>query len=172
MVAILTGYTEEARAAVLAAKRPGGELQAAGLATLLLDRHRDTFSDWGVDLVVPVPMHWLRRMIRGTSAAEVLARRLAAGLGLPCRGLVRRTRATRMQNELPPEERPANVQGAFRATGAASGRRVLLVDDVTTTGATLAACRAALLTAGAAEVHAAVVARADRTGSRDREGDA
>jgi len=168
-LAVLTGYTDDARAEVLAAKRPGGELQAAGLAALLLARHRATFAAWRVELVVPVPMHWLRRMLRGTSTAELLARDLASGLGLPCRGLLRRTRATRMQNELPPEARPANVRGAFRAGATAAGRRVLLVDDVSTTGATLAACRRALLEAGAAEVHAAVVARADRTSPNDRE---
>jgi predicted amidophosphoribosyltransferase len=69
-----------------------------------------------------------------------------------------------MQNELPPHERPANVRGAFRSTAAVAGKNVLLVDDVTTTGATLDACRQALLTAGAANVYAAVVARADRGG--------
>jgi ComF family protein len=161
-VAVLAGYGDELRTAVLAAKRPGGELQAAGLATLLYRRHRESFSAWRSDVVVPVPMHWLRRATRGTSAADLLARHLAGRLDVPCRGLVHRTRATRMQNELPPAERPANVRDAFRAAARAAGRRILLVDDVMTTGATLAACREALLAAGAEAVHAAVAARADR----------
>ena len=162
-VAVLAGYDDEVRAAVLAAKRPGGELQAAGLATLLARQHRELFAAWRIDVVVPVPMHWLRRATRGTSSADLLARHLARRLELPCRGLVHRTRATRMQNELPPAERPANVRDAFRAMAGAAGRRILLVDDVMTTGGTLAACRQALVAAGAASVDAAVAARADRT---------
>jgi predicted amidophosphoribosyltransferase len=67
-----------------------------------------------------------------------------------------------MQNELPPEERRGNVAGAFRASRAVAGRRLLLVDDVATTGSTLAACRNAAVSAGAAAVYAAVVARAER----------
>lgn len=160
-IVVLGGYSDELRSAVLAAKRPTGALVVAGLATLLLERHRQTVAAWNPEVVVPVPMHWTRRLARGSSAAEGLAERLASGLGLPCRSQLRRVRATRMQNELHPADRHANVRGVFRSA-AAAGRRVLLVDDVTTTGATLAECRAALVTAGASAVFAAVVARADR----------
>jgi len=158
---VLSGYADDVRDAVLAAKRPGGELVATGLAALLADRHRERLADWRIDLVVPVPMHWMRRLARGASAAESLARGMASALGVPCRRLLVRTRSTRMQNELPPDERRANVRNAFRGSGAAAGRRLLLVDDVTTTGGTLAACRAALAAAGARAVFAAAVARAD-----------
>ncbi len=160
-IVVLGSYSDELRSAVLAAKRPAGALVVAGLAALLLERHRQIVTEWNPELVVPVPLHWTRRFARGSSAAEGLAERLAAGLGLPCRSLIRRVRPTRMQNELHPADRRANVKGVFRSVSAA-GRRVLLVDDVTTTGATLAECQAALVAAGASAVFAAVVARADR----------
>jgi predicted amidophosphoribosyltransferase len=70
-----------------------------------------------------------------------------------------------MQNELPPEERGANVAGAFRVRAAVAGRRMLLVDDVVTTGSTLAACSRALQAAGAAAVVVAALAKADRYGN-------
>lgn len=166
-IAVLGGYAEGLREAVLRAKHPGNEPVAAGLAKLLVRKHEQAIRGWGVDVVVPVPMHWLRRASRGTSAADELARGIAAALGLPCRRLLRRERATRMQNELPVEERRANVIDAFRTRGSVAGVRVLLIDDVTTTGATLAGCRRALKRAGAAAVHAAVVARADRASPGD-----
>jgi len=78
---------------------------------------------------------------------------------VPCRGLVHRTRATRMQNELPPAERPANVRDAFRAAARAAGRRILLVDDVMTTGATVNECARALKSGGASKVFVLTVAR-------------
>jgi len=161
-IVVLGGYEGDLRTRVLEAKRPAGRLVAAGLARLLVERHRDVLLGWGIDLVVPVPMHWLRRSLRGMSSADELARWVAAGLGAPCEAGLRRRRPTRMQNELPWEERRGNVRDAFRTRRPLAGRRLLLIDDVTTTGATLAACRAAAVADGAAAVHAAVVARADR----------
>ena len=168
-IVVLGGYADALRDAVLRAKRPTGDMLSAGLAALIVERYADRIAGWGVDLVTPVPMHWLRRATRGTSAADEIARGVAAGLGLTCRRVLRRSRPTVMQNELPRAERRGNVAGAFRAggwsAGRIAGRRILLVDDVSTTGATLAACSEALLSAGAASVYAAVAARADATDS-------
>ena len=162
-VVVLGAYGDDPlRTAVLRAKRPGGEPVAAALGRLLVSRHRETLAGWRCDAVVPVPMHWSRRALRGTSAATEIAAQVAADMQLPPRALLRRVRATRMQNELPFEERPANVHGAFRSRRGVAGLRILLVDDVVTTGGTLAECRRTLVAAGAASVHAAAAARAER----------
>ena len=164
-IAVLASYGDGVRGQVLRAKRPAGESVAAALAGLLVAKHRETFTVWRIDAVVPVPMHWRRRLARGTNAADLLAAGIARRLGLPHRHLLRRRRATPMQNELPFDDRRGNVRNAFVASRRAAGHRVLLVDDVTTTGATLAECRRALVEAGASAVYAAVVARADRGGA-------
>lgn len=166
-IVVLGAYADELRSAVLRAKRPAGAAVAATLATLLVRRHGRVMADWRLDAIVPVPMHWLRRAGRGASAADEIARGVARGLGLPCRRLLRRGRATVMQNTLPVGDRRDNVRGAFRARGRLAGLRILLVDDVTTTGSTLEACAEAAVSAGAAAVYAAAVARADGDASGD-----
>ena len=101
------------------------------------------FAD--IDLVVPVPLHWLRHYRRGYNQAEVIAAALAAGLKAKlCPGALRRVRRTRTQTRLDAEDRLRNVQGVFRARRPISARHVLLVDDTFTTGATLAACYRAI----------------------------
>jgi len=120
----------------------------------------------GVDLVVPVPLHWRRLVARGYNQADVLCRHAAAQLAVPCRPrLLRRRRATQPQTGLSARHRARNLDGAFavptRSIPLVTGRRVLLFDDVVTTGATLAAAARALRAAGAASVHGFAVARAD-----------
>lgn len=160
-VVVLGGYDGPLREAVLTIKRPGAEPLARSLAALIVEKHRGPLEAARCDVVVPVPMHWWRRARRGTSAAEEIAAAVGRALGLPVVGMLARSRATRMQNELPPEDRAGNVAGAFCLRRGTGGRRVLVVDDVVTTGATLAACAAALRAGGAAAVFAAAVARAD-----------
>lgn len=115
----------------------------------------------GADLVVPVPLHWIRRAARGFDQAERIAVPLAERLGLPVERSLARRRPTRAQARLGRAARRDNLAGAFRVGRAAriAGRRILLVDDVATTGATLKAAAGALLAAGADEVRAVTVAR-------------
>jgi ComF family protein len=116
------------------------------------------------DAVVPVPLHWRRRWARGFNQSELLAREMARRCGVPVRTVVRRARATQTQAGLSNTRRRDNVAGAFRVKRGASvrGLRVLLVDDVMTTGATASACAAALKRAGAQTVALLALARVDR----------
>lgn len=164
-IVVLGGYGGILREAVLRSKRPGGHDILLGLGRLLHIRQAATLREWDDHWIVPVPMHWWRRTTRGASAAEALAHRLGQLTSTPVLGALRRRRATVMQNRLPVEERRGNVRHAFalRHRGVA-GRRVLLVDDVVTTGGTLSACGRVLREAGATAVHVAVIARADHAG--------
>lgn len=116
-------------------------------------------GDGEFDAVVPVPLHRSRLARRGFNQAAVLAREAGAALGVGCSETLRSARRTRDQVELSAAERRENVAGAFVADERMRGR-VLLVDDVLTTGATLSACAGVLREAGAEEVHALSVCRA------------
>ena len=117
--------------------------------------------EWQVDAVVPVPLHPSRLRRRGFNQAEVIAREVARVLDVPlATGALRRTRRGGHQAELGIEDRAANVLGLYRAH-APLPRGALLVDDVTTTGATLDAAARALLDGGAERVYALAVARED-----------
>ena len=123
----------------------------------------------GATVVVPVPVHAERERRRGYDQAALIADVAAGELGLPCVRALERDRATTAQFELGREDRAANVADAFRLRASerasrrpgpgVAGRWVLLVDDVVTTGATLAACAMALERAGALAVSAITVAR-------------
>ncbi len=133
-----------------------GEMLARPMIELLSDTH------WRIDLVVPVPISPSRRNERGYNQAALLARPIAIYHGLAYRpGLLRKKRDTHTQVGLTIEQRKANVEGAFAAEEKeVGGADVLVVDDVTTTGATLNACAQALLEAGAKTVHCLTLARA------------
>lgn len=113
-------------------------------------------------LVVPVPMHRLRHWARGYNQALLIAEALAHARGLPLLPMLRRIRHTPPQSTLPAGARRRNLAGAFAARPVdLSGHDVLLVDDVKTTGSTLAGCARLLRDQGARTIHCAVVAVAD-----------
>jgi len=116
------------------------------------------------DMVVPMPLHWFRRWRRGFNQARLLAGEVAKRSGIPVVDAVRRTRFTASQASLSRAGRRRNVRGAFalRRGVEVHGLRILVVDDVLTTGATANACAAALKRAGARYVAVLALARADR----------
>lgn len=165
-------------AAAHAAYRYGGELAVAlrrlkyqgrlevarGLAPLLAPALHEAAA--GMDAIVPMPLHWRRMWARGFNQTAALLAHAGQGLPIPVdTRSVRRIRATAAQSGLSAQRRRDNVSGAFavppRQRSHLAGKRILLVDDVMTTGATMAACARALLNAGAREVVAFCAARAE-----------
>jgi ComF family protein len=148
------------RAAVRRLKYGGEPGLAQDLGALVaLELARDLAGGSIVDAVVPVPLHPSRARVRGYDQAALLAQAIAARTGLPLRPALHRIRQGRPQVELDRTARAANIRGAFVAeTRSLSGLRVALVDDVTTTGATLLDAAAAARAAGARGVRAYVVA--------------
>jgi predicted amidophosphoribosyltransferase len=178
-------YTGALRSIIHAFKYRGRRSLAAPLAQAMRQHAGDLLT--GVDWIVPVPLHPRRARQRGFNQADDLAR----ALHLPMLRALRRIRPTRSQSELPAARRHRNVRGAFalarrcaprrararrigieggrlcpqRPKALVDGRCVVLVDDVSTTGATLNACAQVLKAAGAREVRALTAARAVRTRS-------
>ena len=149
-------YDGALRAIVHALKYEGRRSLARPLGGLMRHRGADVLD--GAVCVVPVPLHSSRRRERGFNQALDLARQL----GLPVVGALTRTRATATQTGLPAAQRHRNVRDAFavtRAGASLAGATVVIVDDVSTTGATLAACARALKQAGVGEVRALTAAR-------------
>lgn len=117
------------------------------------------------DVALAIPLHRSRLRQRGFNQAQRLLAPLAAHQGLPeARSLLRRTRATPAQSRLSRPRRIANLRDAFDAGTSAKGKRILLLDDIRTTGATLEAAAEALRRAGAREIHGFVVARTEWEG--------
>jgi ComF family protein len=114
------------------------------------------------DLIVPVPLHPTRQRERGFNQASLLAELLSAQISIPSKPLLERIRYTTTQTALDRAERMENLHNAFRLRKKANVRRlrVLLIDDVLTTGSTLSECARVLKRAGAISVHAVMAARA------------
>lgn len=108
----------------------------------------------GGDVLVPVPLHRIRQRKRGYNQSELLARELSKRMGIPCENLLEKQINSRPQSKTPAEKRAKNVEGVFCAAkgGYIQGRRVIIVDDVVTTGSTVCECMDVLERAGAASL--------------------
>jgi len=134
-----------------------GFLLGKMLAEYLRDRSDATSSE---SLLMPIPLHWRRHLVRGFNQAEVITRLLGRYLNLPVSSALHRCRHTAAQHALDRTERHENVHEVFRVTASVEQRTILLVDDVITTGATAASATRTLLKAGARHVDICCLARA------------
>lgn len=156
-------YQGELRQAVIRAKRPAEHPLAASLGGLLAEKMIETGRSFRVDIAVPIPKFWTKRIVRGTNTAEVLVEAIGRRLAVrTAPAALAARRRTRKQGLLRKSQRDANVRGSmvvrtgydFHAT------HVLVVDDIMTTGATAREAARVLRKCGAAAVSLAVIARA------------
>ena len=152
-------YESELRALIHLFKYGRVQTLSAPLGRLLM---RALPREQSFDVIVPMPLHWRKRWQRGFNQSALLAREIGRRTHIPVCSALRRVRYTASQAGLTSAKRRANVSGAFRGRGKLEGQRVLLIDDVMTTGATAASCARALKRAGARHVTLLTLARADR----------
>lgn len=143
-------------------KQPGGMSLAAGLTTLLWKHKQQFIQQWECDCIIPVPRYWVNRLDRGYHPVSVIADRLSDLSAISVsRHLVKKVIYTEKQSKLSPSERRKNLKSAFALSGNPdlTGAKILLVDDILTTGTTSQRIAKLLLDANAHSVHVAVIAR-------------
>ena len=151
-------YTRSVRAALTRYKFGGQMGSSRVFAHFICQLLRDEGA--AADAVTWVPCSFFRRHRRGYDQCREIAKNVAQELSLPCEKMLAKIRHTKSQRDMAgPEERRANVRGAFATHGQVSGRRIILIDDIYTTGATMEECRETLLSACAREVFCAAAAR-------------
>lgn len=154
-------------------KYQGKRSIAKRLGAVLADRLLSDSMVGRIDLLIPVPLHSSRERERGYNQSALIARAVGEHLGVPVEERVlQRVKNTQTQTQLSASERSANVAGAFRVRvpEVVAGRRVALVDDVVTTGATADACAEALIATGASEILLLALAAPHRASKEDSEG--
>ncbi|MDR1383929.1 MAG: ComF family protein [Planctomycetaceae bacterium] len=162
-VTILGKYSELLRLVILRMKHDRDGIISSNMARLFMSVREQELRHGTPDLVVPIPMHFVRRFFRGVNNPIFFAKEIGTELKIPvCLNFLHRTRYTEPQFNLKPNHRFNNVRGAFAFVGRKellAGKHVLLVDDIMTTGATCNEAARVLREAGAASVRIAVYGR-------------
>lgn len=154
-------YEDSLRTACIRGKSRGAEALAAGMASLLWKKQHQELDDFAPDIIVPVPQFWLHWFTRPHHQALTMAEVLGERLNCPCdERLVRKTRRTIDQSSLPRAKRLTNLRQAYavRPKYKLKGQRVLIVDDILTTGTTSNELAKVIRKAGASDVAVAVIA--------------
>ena len=149
-----------AQTGIYTLKGEGFDVTVAGFAEEMAEAVRREYGGIPFDFVTAVPLHKQEKLDRGFNQAEKLGQALAKRMGLPYERVLAKITVTAPQKELKAVERSGNLLGVFDVSGAVSGKTVLLVDDVITTGATLDECAKMLKIFGAEEVYAVTAAAA------------
>lgn len=159
----LGAYEGTLKKAILRAKVSSGAIIGKALGGVLADQLKENSSEHRFDWIIPVPSHWTRRIVRGYNSSEVISREISQNLGVQYnRRVLFLQRNPRKQSELRFSARWQNVHQAFVVKRGydIQGTKVLLVDDILTSGATASESARVLKEAGAAEVSVAVAGRA------------
>lgn len=161
-VTCLGMYDDVLRQALLSAKWSWSAVRMKALGRLLAHHRREQIEATKADVIIPVPHSWQQRLTRHFNPAWIIAAELAGSVQRPCLpDVLLRTRRTRPQKRVSVSQRIENQSKSFglRNSSLLEGQRVLVVDDVLTTGATISEAARMLKSAGAASVHAVVIAR-------------
>jgi ComF family protein len=155
-------YQEESRRYILKLKQGDATYLAPGLSKLMVNVGQDILKE--TDMLIPVPLHWKRLFFRQYNQATLLSSHITRQTNIPTRtDLLKRYRSTQKQGHQSRKERYANVRRAFTIpfdkASFLKGKRITLIDDVFTTGATLTECTRVLLNEGAKEVRILTLAR-------------
>lgn len=157
-------YDDDSREIILKFKHADQTHMVRAITPWMMAAGREFFAqEPPYDAVIPVPLHYFRLVKRRYNQAGILAQAIARTTGRPFRAdILKRVRATVPQGHKKAKDRRANVKNAFAAVGDLSGMRILLIDDVYTTGATVNACAAALRKGGASQIDVLSIARVVR----------
>ena len=161
-VVCLGMYDKSLRKALLAAKWSFSAVRMRSLGALLATRRLKELNAASFDRIVPIPQHWRQRLVRNFNPASIIAHELASRLNIGCDvHLLRRTAQTRPQKRVSAKQRFENQSGTLAVSHAPTvhGQRILIVDDVLTTGATCSEASKVLKVAGAKSCTVAVLAR-------------
>ena len=155
-------YRDPLRRALLSAKWSFSAVPIRSLARLFVRARLGQLQALRPDIVIPIPQHWQQRLVRHFNPAWIIAEELAAALAIPCNPhVLRKSRRSRPQKRVSLAKRGENQRDSFAVSNSddIAGQRILLVDDVLTTGSTCSEAARMLLAAGATDCHVAVLAR-------------